>query len=255
MSSSATILNVNWVEGEKLSVVSIPKGATTSDEIAMGDTLWLFLDESGNFDFAITGTKYFIMTCLATRRPFTACHDLMITKYDFNKKGISMKKFHATEDSNAVKTAVYETIERHGNRLAAYSFYVDKEKLPEELKDAGNLYYKVFEWIVSEVLANEADASNTHQIIVVTDELPQEAKKKRVVKPLKTLLKAFTNASGIPAYIEHFPSESDYNLQIADYLCWAFMRKEAQGKSWPFDKVSRTFAETGWLNVEKEGTE
>lgn len=255
MPSSLSSLNVSWVEGEKLGTMSIPEGATTSDEITMGDTLWLFLDESGNFDFSSTGTKYFIMTCLATRRPFVACHDLMNIKYDFFEKGISMKKFHATEDSNTVKTAVYEVIERHGNRLAAYSFYVNKSVLPERLMDAGALYYKVFEWIVSEVLANEADSSNTHRVIVVTDELPQEAKKKRVVKPLKTLLKAFTNSSGIPAYIEHFPSESDFNLQIADYLCWAFMRKEAQGKSWPFDKVNGTFAEIGRLNTEKEGAE
>lgn len=32
-------------------------------------TLYLFIDESGNFDFSPKGTKYFVLTALATFDP------------------------------------------------------------------------------------------------------------------------------------------------------------------------------------------
>ncbi len=220
--------------------------ATSSGCLAGNGTLWLFLDESGNFDFSGTGTKYFIMTCLVASRPFFACHDLMDAKYDFFEKGVTMKKFHATEDNREVRLAVYNTIRRHGGRLSAYSIYVDKGRLPESLKEAGALYGKVFEWITSEVLDREVTPA-TSKVVVVTDDIPKEAKRRQVAKPLKRLLKDFSQKTGVAAYLENFPSESDFNLQIADYLCWAFMRKEASGQDWPYSMVEGIFAETGCL--------
>lgn len=246
MPSDAASPSINWAQSGKISKLVLPSGATTSSEGLTDRTLWLFLDESGNFDFKETGTKYFIMTCLATRRPFSICHDLMNAKYDFFEQGETMKKFHATEDSIKVRSAVYEIIGRHEDSLAAYSVYVSKEDLPDEMKSAGMLYQRVFEWITSEVLLKEVGES-TRRVIVVTDDIPKEAKKKQVEKPLKVLLKSFTKRTGIETHLAHFPSESDFNLQVADYLCWAFMRKWSAGNDWPYSKVEGIFAETGCL--------
>lgn len=123
-----------------------------------------------------------------------------------------------------------------------------QNELPDDLKDAGKLYGKVFEWITSEALCRET-TSETSRVVVVTDDIPKEAKKKQVIKPLKKLLKDFSQRTGIPAHLEHFPSESDFNLQIADYLCWAFMRKAAHDQDWPYSKVESIFAETGCLTT------
>jgi len=38
----------------------------------MANCAYLFLDEGGNFDFSSTGTRYFILTSVATQRPFPA---------------------------------------------------------------------------------------------------------------------------------------------------------------------------------------
>lgn len=246
MASDTAPYSVSWMPCAKASELVFAPGVTTSDSPVGGGTLWLFLDESGNFDFSGTGTKYFIMTCLVASRPFRACHDLMDAKYDFFEKGVTMKKFHATEDNREVRLAVYSMIKRHSGRLSAYSIYVDKERLPEDFKDAGVLYGKVFEWITSEVLDREVGPA-TSKVVVVTDDIPKEAKKRQVDKPLKGLLKDFSQRTGVVAHLKHFPSESDFNLQIADYLCWAFMRKEASGQDWPYSMVEGIFAETGCL--------
>lgn len=246
MSSGTAAPRINWASSGDEHKLLLPPDATTSSIKPSDHTLWLFLDESGNFDFGKTGTKYFVMTCLVTRRPFKICHDLMDAKYDFFEQGEIMKKFHATEDSPEMRTAVYDIIGRYEESLSAYSIYVSKDNLPEEMRSAVVLYQKVFEWVTTEVLSKEVGGS-TRKVIVVTDDIPKEAKKKQVEKPLKRLLKDFTARTGVKAYLEHFPSESDFNLQVADYICWAFMRKWSLGKDWPYSKVANVFAETGCL--------
>lgn len=211
-------------------------------------TLFLYLDESGNFDFAKTGTPYFIMTCLVSRRPFKACHDLMDYKYDCFEQGVTLKKFHACDDNRTTRDAVYSIISNHQNRYAAYSIHVDKNNLPEELKDPGVLYANVFEWIMREVFSKEIDKT-IKRVVVVTDDIPKEAKKRQIVKPLKSLIKHYAEQMGVEAKLEHYPSESDFNLQIADYACWAFMRKETGKGDRPYDGIERMFQETGHLRI------
>ena len=45
-------------------------------------TLYIFLDESGNFDFSPSGTKYFILTALSTTLPFEIGSPLLKHRYD-----------------------------------------------------------------------------------------------------------------------------------------------------------------------------
>lgn len=243
---SDTEPKITWVAKEEPQSIDIVEGVTISNTPVPDATLFLFLDESGNFDFGDTGTKYFIMTCVATRRPFVACHDLMDIKYDFFEKGLTMKKFHATEDNREVRTAVFDIIQRHASRFTAYSVYVDKNELPDDLKSADALYAKVFELLTNEVLQKES-SDEIGKVIVITDDIPKEAKRREVAKPLKRLLKSFSERTGIPSHLEHFPSESDFNLQVADYLCWAFMRHSVRGDEWPYEKVRDIFFETGWI--------
>lgn len=213
---------------------------TPSIKDAHTSSLYLFFDESGNFDFTSNGTSYFIMTCLVTKRPFYACHDLMDVKYDFFESGMHASKFHATSDKDAVKKKVYEIIQNHTNELTAYSVYIDKHNLPEDLRSADGLYSQVFESLVGEIFANELD-DETESVIAITDDLPQDAKRRQVAKPLKRLLSSFGAEYKVKTYLAHFPSESDFNLQVVDYLCWAYMRYATGRGDWPWKKVSDIF--------------
>ncbi|MCI8424576.1 MAG: DUF3800 domain-containing protein [Adlercreutzia sp.] len=176
------------------------------------DTLYLFFDESGNFDFSRNGTPYFIMTCLATRRPFKACHDLLDARYDIFESGVYAKKFHATSDKNSVKSKVYGIIGDHLAELSAYAVLVDKQNLDEGLRSADALYSHAFGCLVSTALEGEV-GNSTSRVIAITDDLPQDAKRRQVVKPLKKSLAAAAKRYGLRVWLEHFPSESDFNLQ------------------------------------------
>lgn len=241
---------INWTtnkDHDNPESIYLPSFATKSGD-SKPSILYLYMDESGNFDFGEKGTKYFIMTCVVCRRPFTACHDLMNAKYDCFEQGIVIKKFHATDDNNETRKTVYGIIEKEKHKYSAYSIYIDKDNLRDDMKDAGKLYYQVFEWIINKVFESEIDSS-VKKVIAVTDDLPKEAKKKQIAKPLKQFLKSKSKQFGIETWLEHYPSESDFNLQIADYACWAFMRLKSQGKDWPYRTIKSIFAQTGHLET------
>lgn len=241
---------INWTANEEHSVpesISLSSAATRSGE-TKPSTIYLYMDESGNFDFGEKGTKYFIMTCVVSRRPFSACHELMEAKYDCFEKGIDLKKFHATEDNDETRKTVYGIIEREKYKYSAYSIYINKENLDDDMRDPGKLYYQVFKWIVDKVFDSEIDDS-VKKVIAVTDDLPKEAKKKQIAKPLKQFLKSKSKETGVETWLKHYPSESDFNLQIADYICWAFMRLKLKNLDWPYRRICGVFAQTGHLEI------
>ena len=75
-----------------------------------GKTPYIFIDESGNFDFTPTGTKYFVMTAVSTTQPLKARDQFMKLRYEFLCDGTDQEYFHATEDKQAVRDAVFKTI-------------------------------------------------------------------------------------------------------------------------------------------------
>lgn len=241
---------INWTtNSDHLFSESIPLSPSATLSVQdKSTTLYLYMDESGNFDFTSNGTKYFIMTCVVCRRPFTACHELMEAKYDCFEKGIDLKEFHAAEDNEDTRKTVYAIVENAKSQYSVYSIYIDKDGLTDDMKDPGRLYYQVFEWIIEKVFETEVDDS-VKKVIAVTDDLPQAAKKRQVSKPLKQLLKRKSKTTGIETWLKHYPSESDFNLQIADYVCWAFMRLKSKQLDWPFKKIKSMFAETGQLDT------
>jgi len=68
------------------------------------NTLYMFIDEGGNFDFSPRGTKYFNLTCLTEKRPFPSYDKLRNIKYDLIEDGINIEYFHATNDKKPQST-------------------------------------------------------------------------------------------------------------------------------------------------------
>ncbi len=73
------------------------------------DCLFIFVDESGNFDFTISGTKHFILTSASTLIPHKK-DKMDEIKYRSLKNGIEIEYFHATEDKQRVRDEVFEFI-------------------------------------------------------------------------------------------------------------------------------------------------
>lgn len=213
-----------------------------------GEVLYLYLDESGNFDFSDRGSEYFIMTCVAMRRPFKCARALLSYKYDCMEHGMVAEKFHACEDTDQVRSDVLDRIVATCGEYAVFAALVSKNSLPDHRKSADYVYSIVFGWVISEVFDSVGN-EGFQKVIVVTDSIPKEARRKQVEKPLKAYMKQRFQRIGITYELLHHKSESDLNLQVADYLCWAVQRKVARGKDWPFSKVKQLIKDVGQVVV------
>jgi len=74
-------------------------------------SLFIFIDESGNFDFSPNGTKYFVLSSVSTLT-LPGKERLEEIKYKLMKNGINLEYFHATEDRQMVRNQVYDFIEK-----------------------------------------------------------------------------------------------------------------------------------------------
>jgi hypothetical protein len=78
--------------------------------------LYIFIDESGNFDFTAKGTKYFALTAITTTAPLETRENLLRKVYDLKyegrKEGRGDYYFHATEDKQEVRNWVFEAIKQ-----------------------------------------------------------------------------------------------------------------------------------------------
>ena len=185
--------------------------------------LYIYVDEAGNFDFSPGGTKFFIMTCVTVCRPFPAHQRLLDVKYDQLQTGLNLEYFHASEDRQAVRDQVFEAIGQGMDAYRTYAVVIRKNKTNPVLREPEKLYPKAFGWLMKFVLPRRCDPS-IGTIVVVTDELPEQRKRRAMEKAVKSALKPLV-PPGTTYHLYHHQSRSDINLQIADYFSWAIYRK------------------------------
>jgi hypothetical protein len=207
--------------------------------------LYLYVDESGNFDFSPGGTKFFVMTCVAVSRPFPVQHRLLDVRYDQLESGLDLQYFHASEDRQVVRDEVFGAIVEEMSEYRAYSVVIRKSRTDPSLRAPESLYPLAFEWLMKYILPRRC-GEEVETIVVITDDLPERNKRRAMEKGVKMALKPL-----IPPdkryHLYHHQSRTDINLQIADYFGWAVYRKWENDDSRSYDLVSSAIAAEGEL--------
>jgi hypothetical protein len=189
--------------------------------------LYIFLDEGGNMDFSGSGTKYFTITSLSKERPFEAYKALNDLKYDLIELETEIEYFHASEDRQAVRNRVFEIINTHLDQTRLDSLIVEKRKTGPALRIEEKFYPRMLGYLLTYVV-NGYDLNEFERVIVLTDTIPVQRKRKAIEKAVKIFL-ANVLPSGVSYSICHHASKSNYDLQIADYCNWAVYRKWESG--------------------------
>jgi len=216
----------------------------------LGDCLFIFVDESGNFDFTSSGTKYFILTAVSTVLPHNR-GKLEEIKYEFLKNGIEIEYFHATEDKQIVRNNVFEFIETLQD-IEIDSIVIQKNKanpvLYEEMigsktKHKGDiLYEKVLRTLLTYIFRRHAENNKIKRAIVILSSIFTKDRRNLIIKTTK---KYFKQNIQIPSYIYFHDCKSDKNSQIADYCCWAVHKKWTYRELRPYktiqDKIKSEF--------------
>lgn len=153
----------------------------------MTQCAYLFLDEGGNFDFSPIGTRYFVMSSVAMRRPFPAHGPLDDLKHDCLEYGLDTEYFHCADDNTHVRRKVFELIAGHLGSLRIDSLIVEKAKTGPALRVDEAFYPKMLGYLLRYVVEREM-VDGVEELIVITDTIPVQKKRKAIEKAIKTVL-------------------------------------------------------------------
>ena len=190
---------------------------------------YIFLDESGNFDFSSKGTRFFVLTSVSMERPFPAYSDLDSLKYDCLEDPSlpDLEYFHCANDSRAVRSEAFSRLSRSLGQMRIDCLIVEKAKTGPALQPGMFFYPRMLGYLLKYVMDREQRTA-TGELIVVTDTLPIQKQRKAITKAIRIALSS-SLPKGLPYRILHHASRAHYGLQIADYCCWAVYRKWEQG--------------------------
>ena len=132
---------------------------------------YIFLDESGNLDFGVRGTRYFILTAISTRRPFQWLEPLDGFKYDCIEYGLQEEYFHCSEDNRYVRGKVFGIIGSNLGDVRIDSLIVEKNELASELREDTRLYPEMLGSLLKSVSIRE-EYSGADSVMVITDAIP-----------------------------------------------------------------------------------
>jgi hypothetical protein len=185
--------------------------------------LYIFLDESGNLDFSGNGTRFFLITGVVQERPFEAYKALCDLRYDLIEAGGDVERFHATEDEQLVRNQVFKIIQQHLNGMRIDALIVEKRKTHPHLQQESRFYPEMLGYLLRHILL-ATDLQPYKEVIVMTARLKSGARAREFEKIVKVTL-----ARMLPEKVRwrvlHHPSHCNFDLQIADYCCWAIHRK------------------------------
>lgn len=202
----------------------------------MSRNLYIFLDEGGNFDFSPKGTKYFTLTAVSRDRPFEFHDSLDSLRHDLIEKGLDLQYFHASEDRQHVRDAVFDVIAQYLPERSVDSLIVEKRKTGPSLRPVEHFYPRMLGYLLKYVIEGKA-IGNYSEVIVLTDRIPVTKKRRAVEGAIKKTLSRML-PSGITYRVLHHESKSSYGLQIADYCNWAIYRKWNAKDTRSFDPIA-----------------
>lgn len=195
--------------------------------------LHLFFDESGDFNFRPTGSRYCLFGVLSTfdLAPINAA--LIALRYQLLEEGTALERFHAAEDLQSVRDRAFTALRAVGE--FQYDVVVlEKRKVEPALCTPAALYPHFAGMLLEQVFRRHDDPAD--DVILVTDTLPVKKQRKAVEKTFKqTVRQRFEDRRFA---IHHNSSIAHPGLQAADYCTWAVYRKYQRGDLRSYDLIS-----------------
>jgi hypothetical protein len=196
----------------------------------MLNRLFVYIDESGNFDFSPKGTAYYTFTALMTYLPLkylTEINQLQLAilsgdvlpglSAEYLDKVVS-KQFHATEDKQPVRDLFFGLIGGMDN-FWVNSIVIRKNRTHPSLRVPAKFYSKFLGSLMSYVF----QAYRFSSLCIFVDGCAVE-KNKDTFK--KSVIGELHKRDPEIKFNIYFPPSASYgSLQIVDYINWAIYRK------------------------------
>ena len=206
---------------------------------AVSDSVYIFLDEAGNLDFSTNGTRYFVLTSVSIRRPFSWFGALDEYKYDCLEAGAGTDVFHCSEDNRYVRDRVFGIIGANLDSFRVDSLVVEKRKTGPALREPTRFYPEMLGYLLKHVLPEvmKTNSVEVDEVTVITDRLPLNKRRRAIEKSIQGALSKMVPTVYNRYRILHHNSGSHYGLQVADYCCWAVFRSWEREDSRYYDMI------------------
>jgi hypothetical protein len=197
---------------------------------------YVFADEAGCFTFERKQnvSKYFIL-CTVTMATCEIAHDLLSLRRDLAWAGVELHDyFHATEDSQEVRNAVFETILKREFRVQAQ--IMEKSKAQPHVRSSKARFYKhawffQFKHGTSKVIPYGKDT------LITAASIGNKKEKLSFTNAIDDVMKQTMHRNSWKT--DFRSAASDGCLQVADYCAWAIQRKWERGDTRSYESIKK----------------
>lgn len=190
--------------------------------------IYVFIDESGNLDFTVTGTDHFVLSAFITPDPIECGRALQELTYEFLGRGLEEQvPFHAVNNSVGTRKRVLDALCGSDHHCRVHSIVADKH-LAHPSKHAPEVFYGLVGRAMASYLLQMLPVGFS-PVVLMFDSALTGRLKGAFLKAIKPDL----NRLGRPYRVVFRPVKHDVNGQIADFYAWATYRKlEAGDANW-----------------------
>ena len=203
-------------------------------------SLYVFIDESGNFDFSDKGTHHFVLTAVVTENPFDLADHFNRLKYELLFDGIfePAVSFHASEDTQRMRDRVFGFM-RSYEGMRIYAVIISKKKWLAARQAYSKQIYGFASRQLIEMIIKDARHSGYSRILVLMGAVLPHKQREDILKTLKSLIKPIFGGRFAVCFVR---SASDLNCQIADYCSWAIYVKYERNELRPYHMIEDKIA-------------
>lgn len=195
-------------------------------------TLFVFVDESGNFDFSGSGTQHFVLSATLTFTPLVSARRIMELKYNLLCAGHDLPYFHASENLQIIRNWFFELI-RKQKKIQALSFWVQKSQIVPHKLNSQQMYFELGTALAEKIVETALRRSRVKGIVLVLDKTLNPKDERTFRAGIKPILRR----TGIPTKIYFHRVLTEPLSQVADYIAWANYVYLERGETRPLDAL------------------
>jgi len=199
----------------------------------MVDSIYLYSDEAGDFDFRDNQnvSNYFII-CTVVTKSLEIVSELITLRHSLVRDGhVIQDYFHASEEKQAVRDLVFETILRHDFQVQAQ--ICEKRKAYAHVKESKSRFYK-YPWYYLMKHGVSAQLKPNQHLYATAASIGTNKERATYINNLADVIRQNTGCS---YSVDFRRSMADPCLQVADYCTWAIQRKWEIGDTRSYDLI------------------
>ncbi|MBV9993883.1 MAG: DUF3800 domain-containing protein [Caulobacteraceae bacterium] len=197
--------------------------------------IFLFADEAGDFAFkrGDSASRYFIVGTVALESCDIGTR-LQALRRDLAWRGKPLKDyFHASEDRQEVRDAVFETI--RDSEFQVHATIMEKAKAQPQVRESKERFYK-YGWLYHLRHSNRKYLTASDELHITTASVGTKKGQAIFTSAVNDVVQQ--TVSRAQWATSFWPAATDPCLQVADYCIWAIQRKWEKGDSRSYDLIN-----------------